>query len=74
MGYALQNFTLPNPIDMLLVQSQKVFPLDYVIILGITWLLVMCTLSGIRNLGIRLFLVKVSSSLYDHFVNKSRLP
>lgn len=59
MGYALQNFTLPNPIDMLLIESQKVFPLDYVIILGITWLLVMCTLSGIRNLGVRLFLVKM---------------
>ncbi|XP_053210597.1 probable lysosomal cobalamin transporter isoform X1 [Panonychus citri] len=58
-GYALQNFSLPNPIDLLLVQLQKVFPLDYILILIITWLLVLCTMSGIRNLGIRIFCFKM---------------
>ncbi|XP_015791616.1 probable lysosomal cobalamin transporter [Tetranychus urticae] len=58
-GYALQSFNLPNPIDLLLVQLQKVFPLDYILILIITWLLVLCTFSGIRNLGVRIFFIKM---------------
>lgn len=61
MGYALVNRTLPNPIDMVLVPLQRVFPLDYILILIVTWFLLLCTMSGIRNLGIRVFGIKMYS-------------
>ena len=61
MGYMLTSRTLPNPIDMILVCLQKVFPLDYIMILVMTWFLVLCTMSGIRNLGVRVFGVKLYS-------------
>ncbi|KAI1297892.1 putative lysosomal cobalamin transporter [Halotydeus destructor] len=59
MGYALPKRTLPNPIDIILVNCQKVFPLDYVMILIIVWFLVLCTMSGLRNLGIRILCVRM---------------
>lgn len=60
MGYALVKRTLPNPIDIVLVFLQKnAFPLDYILMLILTWFLVLCTLSGIRNLGIRVCGIKV---------------
>ena len=30
-GYTLQNSTLPNPVDLMLVFAQQVFPLDYIL-------------------------------------------
>ncbi|CAI9727329.1 Hypothetical predicted protein [Octopus vulgaris] len=59
IGYALPKSTLPNPIDMILVFSQKVYPLDYIIILLIIIYLVFCSISGIRNLGIWFFCVRL---------------
>lgn len=60
MGYALPQRKLINPLDIILLQLQKVFPLDYILILLIAWLLVLSTISGIRNLEIRICFVKVS--------------
>lgn len=68
MGYALDKPNLPNPLDLLLVTFQKVFPLDYVLILIITLFLLMCTISGLRNLGVRVFFLKA----YD--LRQSRTP
>ena len=59
MGYTLKERSLPNPIDIILVYMQKVFPLDYLLLFVITWFLVLCTISGIRNLGIRILFVKM---------------
>ncbi|RWS17352.1 putative lysosomal cobalamin transporter-like protein, partial [Dinothrombium tinctorium] len=59
MGYYLPKSTLPNPIDIVLTYIQRVFPLDYVFVLIITWFLVLATFSGMRNLGVRFCLVKM---------------
>lgn len=59
MGYALPKRTLPNPIDMVLVFSQKAYPLDYIIMVFIIIYLVFCSISGIRNLGIWFFCVRL---------------
>jgi LMBR1 domain-containing protein 1 len=59
MGYVLEKRTLPNPIDVILVFLQKIFPLDYLLLFAITWFLILCTISGIRNLGIRILFVKM---------------
>lgn len=60
-GYALteKTFSKYNPIDQILVFLQRVFPLDYLLLVAITWFLVLCTVSGIRNLGIRIFFIKM---------------
>lgn len=63
MGYALNKTTLPNPIDIVLVTFQKAFPLDYVFILLIAFFFVMATISGIRNLGLWFFFIKVFYSI-----------
>jgi len=54
-GYTLQNTTLPNPLDMLLVLAQQVFPLDYVLYTILILFLLSCSMSGIANVGIRCF-------------------
>merc|ERR1711879_618803 len=40
-GYVLVNGTLPNPMDMALVFSQRAFPLDYILYLGLVIFFVM---------------------------------
>lgn len=52
-GYTLQNSSLPNPVDILLVLAQQVFPLDYVLYTILILFLLSCSMSGIGNLGIR---------------------
>jgi LMBR1 domain-containing protein 1 len=54
-GYSLQNSSLPNPVDMLLVLAQQVFPLDYLLYTLMILFLLSCSMSGIGNLGIRCF-------------------
>ncbi|CAG5116660.1 unnamed protein product [Candidula unifasciata] len=51
-GYALPERHLPNPVDIVLVYSQKVFPLDYLMMVGIIAYFVLCSMSGIRRIGI----------------------
>lgn len=52
-GYILQNGTLPNPVDIILVYAQDVFPLDYILYSGIILFFVFCSMSGVKNIGIR---------------------
>jgi len=54
-GYALQNSSLPNPVDLLLVVAQQVFPLDYVLYTVLVLFMLSCSMSGISKLGIRCF-------------------
>jgi len=58
-GYTLQNSSLPNPLDLLLVLAQQVFPLDYVLYTIMTLFLLSCSMSGIGNMGIRLCCVEL---------------
>ena len=34
-GYALTNSSLPNPIDMVMLVAAKLFPLDYLLYIGL---------------------------------------
>ncbi|XP_048758835.1 probable lysosomal cobalamin transporter isoform X2 [Ostrea edulis] len=51
-GYALPKRFLPNPVDIVLVFCQKVFPLDYIMFAALVLYLVFCSMSGVRNIGI----------------------
>lgn len=51
-GYALSQRNLPNPVDIILVFCQKVFPLDYIMFAALVLYLVFCSMSGVRNIGI----------------------
>jgi len=53
-GYTLQNSSLPNPVDLLLVLAQQIFPLDYILYTVLILFLLSCSMSGIGNIGIRL--------------------
>ncbi|KAK7100447.1 probable lysosomal cobalamin transporter [Littorina saxatilis] len=52
MGYALPTRHLPNPIDIVLVYCQKVFPLDYILMTGVIVYFVLCSMTGVRRIGI----------------------
>jgi len=54
-GYTLNNSSLPNPADLMLVYSQQIFPLDYILYSLLVIFLLACTMSGITNVGIRCF-------------------
>jgi len=58
-GYTLQNSTLPNPVDLMLVFAQQVFPLDYILYTLLVLFLLSCTMSGITNIGIKCFCLTV---------------
>ena len=58
-SYLLEKKTIFNPVDHLLTEANRVYPLDFIIYLAISWYLIFCTLSGVRNLGIGLFLYKL---------------
>ncbi|XP_064624509.1 probable lysosomal cobalamin transporter [Lineus longissimus] len=64
LGYALPKRSLPNPIDITLVFAQQVFPLDYILMIGIIMYFFFCSMSGIQNMGvwflwIRMFKIRV---------------
>ncbi|XP_067142464.1 lysosomal cobalamin transport escort protein LMBD1-like isoform X1 [Centruroides vittatus] len=59
IGYMLSEPSIPNPVDFVLVQSQKVFPIDYIIFAAITLFLIIITISGIQKLGLWFFCVKM---------------
>ena len=52
MGYALPRRTLPNPVDIALQYAQRIFPLDYVIILVLVLYLFLASMAGVREIGI----------------------
>ena len=52
-GYALPNATIPNTFAIILVYAQELFPLGYILYSWIFVFLVMSSISGLKNLGIR---------------------
>ncbi|XP_020623548.1 probable lysosomal cobalamin transporter [Orbicella faveolata] len=52
-GYVLTKPQLPNPINIVMVYAQKVFPLDYCLFVAIVLYFLYCTMSGIRAISIR---------------------
>merc|ERR1712117_116845 len=58
-GFVLDNGSLPNPVDMLLVYSQVIFPLDYIIYCGMILFFLLCSISGLRTIGITFCCVPV---------------
>ncbi|XP_064486906.1 probable lysosomal cobalamin transporter [Ornithodoros turicata] len=59
-GYLLPNHTLPNPLDMLLVYAQSVYPLDYVLFVILILFLVLCTIYSIQRIGIWFLWLRVA--------------
>ncbi|TRY62684.1 hypothetical protein TCAL_04648 [Tigriopus californicus] len=53
-GYSLRNGSLPNPVDTILVYAQDIFPLDYIMYSGMILFFIFCSMSGIKNIGIRM--------------------
>lgn len=58
-GYALLKPQLPNPINIVMVYAQRVFPLDYCLFVAIVLYFLYCTMSGIRAIGIRCCWIKL---------------
>lgn len=58
-GYALPKAKLPNPINLVLLYAQKVFPLDYCLFVALVLYFLYCTMSGIRAIGIRCCWIKL---------------
>jgi len=61
MGYVLTTFskTYPNPLDVVIDYAQMVFPLDYIILLVLVFYIAICTLDGIRRVGIWFLWIKM---------------
>lgn len=59
LGYALPKSTLPNPVDIVLVFCQKVFPLDYILFAALVVYLVISSMAGIRHIGIWFFCLRM---------------
>lgn len=59
MGYALPTRTLPNPIDIILVYAQMVFPLDYVLFAAVALFLLFCAMNALQKMGIWFLWVRV---------------
>jgi len=51
-GYALPKPKIFNPLNAVLVYFQKVFPLDYILFLGIVLFLLLSSMSGIKRIGL----------------------
>ena len=58
-GYILQNGTLPNPVDIILVYAQSVFPLDYIMYCTMILFFLFCSITGIQTIGIRFLWLSV---------------
>ncbi|XP_057313979.1 probable lysosomal cobalamin transporter [Hydractinia symbiolongicarpus] len=51
-GYALPQPKLPNPVNIIMVHAQKVFPLDYILFTGMTLFFIFASMNGIKRIGI----------------------
>jgi len=60
-GYVLSYPKIFNPIDWVLTQASKFFPLDYIIICLIIFYFFFATMSGIAHIGIRFLWIKLFS-------------
>ncbi|XP_025109802.1 probable lysosomal cobalamin transporter [Pomacea canaliculata] len=58
-GFALPHRHLPNPIDIVLVFCQKLFPLDYILMTGVTVYFVLCSMTGVCRIGIWFFWIRM---------------
>ncbi|XP_038057530.1 probable lysosomal cobalamin transporter [Patiria miniata] len=58
-GYILPTSTLPNPLGMLLVVMQQVFPLDYIVFVGLVLFFIYSSMAGVRRIGIWFCCVKM---------------
>jgi len=58
-AWALDSPTLPNPIDLMLTQFSKAFPIDFLVFGGLTIYMFLCALSGLVTLGVRIFFWKL---------------
>ena len=58
-GYLLGHINIFQPVNWILVQSAKVFPIDYVIFLLITMLFFSASVIGIATIGIRLLWITI---------------
>eukprot|EP00096_Caligus_rogercresseyi_P010211 TRINITY_DN3644_c0_g1_i1.p1 TRINITY_DN3644_c0_g1~~TRINITY_DN3644_c0_g1_i1.p1 ORF type:complete len:516 (+),score=95.30 TRINITY_DN3644_c0_g1_i1:42-1589(+) len=56
-GYSLVNSTLPNPIEDLLLFTEKAFPLDFITYINIILLFIFGSTSGLRTVGIGCFCI-----------------
>ena len=59
-SYTLPKSSLPNPLDIVLLYAQRVFPLDYILMTGLVLYFVFCSMGGISHIGIWLCCVRVS--------------
>ncbi|EDO47438.1 predicted protein [Nematostella vectensis] len=58
-GYSLPTPQLPNPINIIMVYAQIVFPLDYCLFLLVVLYFVYSSMAGIRRVGIRCCWIKL---------------
>ncbi|EDO27417.1 predicted protein, partial [Nematostella vectensis] len=58
-GYSLPTPQLPNPINIIMVYAQRVFPLDYCLFLLVVLYFVYSSMAGIRRVGIRCCWIKL---------------
>ncbi|XP_040568192.1 probable lysosomal cobalamin transporter [Lepeophtheirus salmonis] len=56
-GYSLNNTTLPNPIEDVLMFTQKIFPMDFILYINIVLLLIFGSVSGLKTVGIGCFCI-----------------
>ncbi|KAI8088321.1 putative lysosomal cobalamin transporter [Thamnidium elegans] len=52
-GYIISQTRLFNPVNLIFVQLQKLFPLDYVFMVGIVIYFLLATMMGIIQIGVR---------------------
>ncbi|OQR73181.1 putative lysosomal cobalamin transporter-like [Tropilaelaps mercedesae] len=51
-GYLPEKTSLPNPIDYMLLQCQKVYPLDYILFVTIVCYLFVCCIYSVQRFGV----------------------
>lgn len=51
-GYALPKPTITNPLNFIMVYAQKVFPLDYILFVGIMLFMLFASMCGLKKMGI----------------------
>jgi len=65
-AYSIPKPTLPNPIDLMLGEFSKAFPIDFIVFGGLTLYMFICALNGLVNLGVRLFVFKIYEIRANH--------
>jgi len=59
-GFVVEKPSFLNPIDMILVYTSKIFPLDYIIFICFVFYIFICVLYGIIKLGIKILCFTVN--------------